>query len=74
MNDSDQHNDNGKSQQDMNKITHRLTGQRPEQLQKYQHNDNVLQYIVLLSNCGFPLPANESSCQPAGKMHLLRIA
>jgi hypothetical protein len=41
MNDSDHHDDNGNSRQDMNKIKYPIAGQRPQQMQKYQHNNNV---------------------------------
>ena len=65
LNDSDQHDDNGNDQQDMNKITHRIAGHQPQQPQNYQYHSNRPQHLIPLSDCAFPLPAIASPYQPA---------
>jgi len=57
LNDSDQHDDNGDDQQDMNKVTHRIATHQPQQPQNYQYDGNRPQHVILLPDCSFPLPA-----------------
>ena len=51
LNDSDQHNDNGNDQQDMNKITHRIATHKPQQPQNYQYDSNRPQHDISLPDC-----------------------
>jgi len=48
--DLDQHGDDGKKQQDMNKITHRIATYQPQQPQNYQYQSNRPQNVILLSD------------------------
>jgi hypothetical protein len=57
LNDSDQHNDNGNDQQDMNKITYRIAGHQPQEPQNYQYYSNGPQHVILLPDGTFTLPA-----------------
>jgi len=51
LNDSDQHNDNGNDQQDMNKITHRIATHQPQQPQNYQNDSDRPQHMIPLLDC-----------------------
>jgi hypothetical protein len=54
LNDSDQHNNDGDDKQDMDKITHRIAGDQPQQPQNYQYYGNCPQHVTLLSDHPFP--------------------
>jgi hypothetical protein len=48
LNDSDQHDNDGDDQKDMNKITHRIATHQPQQPQNGQYYGNRPQHMILL--------------------------
>jgi hypothetical protein len=63
--DVDQYGDDGKKQQDMNKITHCIADYQPQQPQHDEYYSNRPQHLSLLPDCSFPLTAIASQYQPA---------
>jgi len=51
------HHNDCNDQQDMNKITKRITAHQPQQPQDYQYDGDRPQHGSLLSDCAFPQPA-----------------
>jgi hypothetical protein len=63
--DVDQYGNNGKKQQDMNKITHCMDDDQPQQPQHAEYDSNRPQHLSPPPDCSFPLSAMALPSRPA---------